>query len=67
MELSASQKMSFQCNILRTILQLESTFFELADDEVGNVLVVCDRGTMDPSACTFFKTPCIGNGLGPLK
>lgn len=53
-EMSHEQVLSFQRNILKTILQLESTFFELAEeDRDKNVLIVCDRGTMDPSAfCT---------------
>lgn len=51
-ELSQVQCQNFQCNILKTILQLEETFFDLAvGEEKKNVLVVCDRGTMDPSAC----------------
>ena len=51
-EFSPAQVTSFQRNILKTILRLETTFFELAEEDKGkNVLVVCDRGTMDPSAC----------------
>lgn len=51
-EFSPEQAYSFQRNMLKTILQLETTFFELAEDEEKrNVLVVCDRGAMDPSAC----------------
>lgn len=34
-------------------MQLEATFFELAEEEKKNTLVVCDRGTMDPSACKY--------------
>lgn len=49
--MSPKQAANFQCNILKTILQLEATFFELAEEEERNTLVVCDRGTMDPSAC----------------
>ena len=41
----------FQVNILKTILQLENTFFEMAEKDKGDVLIICDRGTMDPSAC----------------
>ena len=33
------------------MLQLEKTYFELADLNSGqNTLVICDRGAMDPSA-----------------
>lgn len=55
-EFSPEQVTSFQCNILKTILQLETTFFELAEHDKKNVLIVCDRGTMDPSACNFQHT-----------
>lgn len=50
-ELNPIQVKSFQTNIFRTILQIETTIFELAEHDKGNVLVVCDRGAMDPSAC----------------
>ena len=44
----------FQENIVRTILQLERTFFEMAEgDSARNVLVACDRGALDPSACQY--------------
>ena len=48
---TAEQAFGFQCNVLKTILQLEETFFEMADQDQGDVLIICDRGTMDPSAC----------------
>ena len=51
MTLTPSQSQRFQDNILRTILQLEKTFFDMAEEDRGNVLIVCDRGAMDPSAC----------------
>ena len=51
MELNAKQQKLFQLSILTTQLELEKTFFQLADHDVGSVLVVCDRGTMDPAAC----------------
>ena len=56
-KLSSKQADIFQLNILKTILQLEATYFELAEEDTKNVLVVCDRGTMDPSACQ-----CLGRG-----
>ena len=36
---------------MKTILQLETTYREMAERDKGNVLIVCDRGAMDPSAC----------------
>ena len=60
-ELSQKQVDCFQKNVLKTIIQLETTYFDLAEEETNrNVLVVCDRGTMDPSACKFcFNTVLI--------
>ena len=49
--LTKEQAFGFQCNILKTILQLETTFVEMAEKDQGNVLIICDRGAMDPSAC----------------
>ena len=43
---------TFQGNVLQTIMQLEKVYFDLAEQEEENVIVVCDRGAMDPSACT---------------
>ena len=51
MTFKPSQAQRFQDNILKTILQLEKTFFDMAEEDQGNVLIVCDRGAMDPSAC----------------
>ena len=40
-----------QENLLKTMIQIENTFFDLAmATEDRNVLVICDRGTMDASA-----------------
>ena len=44
----------FQENLLKTIMQLETTFFDLAESCNQNCLVICDRGVMDASACMFF-------------
>ena len=49
--LTPEQARGFQENILLTIMQLERTFFQLAEGDRRNVLIVCDRGAMDPSAC----------------
>ena len=57
--LTPEQGDGFQENILLTILQLERTFFQLAEGDRGNVLIVCDRGTMDPSACELCVCVCV--------
>lgn len=49
--LSETQADKFQENVLLTILQLEKTYFDMAAEDHGNCLVVCDRGAMDASAC----------------
>lgn len=40
----------FQENLLRTMLQIENTYFALAEASERNCLVICDRGAMDASA-----------------
>lgn len=50
-ELSHEQAYLFQLNLLKTLLQIEQTFFDLAAGHRDkNVLVICDRGAMDPFA-----------------
>ena len=41
----------FQENIIRTIIQLEKVYDDLAKLQEECVLIICDRGVMDPSAC----------------
>jgi hypothetical protein len=43
----------FQENLLKTMLQIENTFFQLGESLSRNCLIICDRGAMDASACTF--------------
>ena len=45
-----SQRLEFQENLLKTMLQLEDTYFSLARTQTRNCLVICDRGAMDCSA-----------------
>ncbi|XP_043787644.1 TRPL translocation defect protein 14 isoform X2 [Apis laboriosa] len=40
----------FQENLLRTMIQIENTFFQLGDSCTRNCLIICDRGAMDASA-----------------
>eukprot|EP00095_Tigriopus_kingsejongensis_P004401 maker-scaffold93_size381549-snap-gene-2.22 protein:Tk04401 transcript:maker-scaffold93_size381549-snap-gene-2.22-mRNA-1 annotation:"hypothetical protein EAI_01984" len=50
-ELTPEAAERFQENLLKTMLQMENTYFDLANAvENRNVLVICDRGTMDASA-----------------
>lgn len=49
-ELSDEDAFSFQCNLIKTMMTIENTYFELAKKSTKNCLMVCDRGTMDASA-----------------
>ncbi|XP_026329550.1 TRPL translocation defect protein 14 isoform X3 [Hyposmocoma kahamanoa] len=40
----------FQENLLKTMIQIENTFFELGRTSTRNCLIICDRGAMDASA-----------------
>nr|XP_034182173.1 TRPL translocation defect protein 14 isoform X4 [Osmia lignaria] len=40
----------FQENLLRTMIQIENTFFQLGESSSRNCLIICDRGAMDASA-----------------
>jgi predicted ATPase len=44
----------FQENLLKTMMQIEQTYFDLANSSSQDCLVICDRGAMDASA---FITP----------
>ncbi|KAJ3353508.1 hypothetical protein GGF32_002987 [Allomyces javanicus] len=53
-ELDEEQAEKFQENLLQVLLQLEQTYIDLAHSNYKNngqkSVVLCDRGTMDPSA-----------------
>jgi len=49
-ELPNYAQIEFQENLLRTMIQIENTFFQLAEASNRNCLVICDRGSMDASA-----------------
>ena len=44
------QRLDFQENLLKTMFQIEDTYFSLAATQTRNCLVICDRGAMDCSA-----------------
>lgn len=51
---------TFQENLLKTMIQMENTFFALAERFNRDCIIICDRGTMDASACKFpFDSPFI--------
>lgn len=49
-DLSAKEAYIFQENLLKTMLQIENTFFALAESCTRSCLIICDRGAMDASA-----------------
>ena len=50
-ELSEKAAEKFQANLLKTMIQIENSFFDLASScSSQNCLVICDRGAMDASA-----------------
>lgn len=49
-DLSEEESTMFQENLLKTMLQIEDTFFELGRTCKRNCLIICDRGAMDASA-----------------
>lgn len=51
---------------MKTLLQLEQTFFDLAASCRRNTLVISDRGAMDPSSCKFLEQSC-HNSYSSLK
>ena len=49
-DLSLEAQQQFQANLLKTMMQIENSFFDLAKASSRNCLVICDRGAMDASA-----------------
>ncbi|XP_076452635.1 TRPL translocation defect protein 14-like [Babylonia areolata] len=49
-DMNSDEAFSFQENIIRTMMQVENTFHDLAKDRCQNVMLICDRGIMDGSA-----------------
>ncbi|CAA9997719.1 unnamed protein product [Nesidiocoris tenuis] len=49
-DLTNDEAYKFQENLLKTMLQIENTFFELAESCSRDCLIICDRGAMDASA-----------------
>lgn len=49
-DLDEEEVYRFQENLMKTLLQLEQTFFDLAASCRRNTLVISDRGAMDPSS-----------------
>ncbi|KAL5017121.1 hypothetical protein ScPMuIL_006710 [Solemya velum] len=49
-DLTPEEVYRFQENLIKTMMQIENTFFELAHSCKQDCLVICDRGIMDASA-----------------
>ncbi|XP_067630004.1 TRPL translocation defect protein 14 [Eurosta solidaginis] len=46
----SSEAYKFQENLIRTMIQIENTYFELGHSSQRDCLIICDRGVMDASA-----------------
>ncbi|CAG0923032.1 unnamed protein product [Notodromas monacha] len=68
-DLSREGAFNFQENLLKTMLQIEQTFFTLAENISNkNVLVICDRGAMDPNIDeNSWQEILCRNGLNPVS
>ncbi|XP_034477959.1 TRPL translocation defect protein 14 isoform X2 [Drosophila innubila] len=49
-DLTEKEAYKFQENLIRTMVQIENTYFELGNSSSRNCLIICDRGVMDASA-----------------
>ncbi|KAM7343955.1 TRPL translocation defect 14 isoform 2-T2 [Cochliomyia hominivorax] len=49
-DLTEKEAYKFQENLIRTMIQIENTYFELGESSTRNCLIICDRGVMDASA-----------------
>ncbi|KRK00002.1 TRPL translocation defect protein 14 isoform X4 [Drosophila yakuba] len=49
-DLTEKEAYKFQENLIRTMVQIENTYFELGNSSNRNCLIICDRGVMDASA-----------------
>ncbi|XP_054740755.1 TRPL translocation defect protein 14 isoform X2 [Anastrepha obliqua] len=47
---NGSEAFKFQENLIRTMIQIENTYFELGQSSQRDCLIICDRGVMDASA-----------------
>lgn len=60
----------FQENLLRTMIQIENTYFELGKSSKRNCLIICDRGVMDASAYISkekWEKMMAANGWNPIE
>lgn len=49
-DLNAEEATLFQENLVRTMIQIEKTYFQLAKTSTQDCMIICDRGVMDASA-----------------
>ncbi|KAL1132351.1 hypothetical protein AAG570_010307 [Ranatra chinensis] len=69
-KLPGTEAFRFQENLLRTMLQIENTFFELGDSCSRDCLIICDRGAMDASAYISkekWERMMAANGWNPVE
>lgn len=69
-DLSAEEAFKFQENLLKTMLQIENTFFALGESCPRDCLIICDRGAMDASAFISkekWERMMANNGWNPVE
>jgi len=69
-DLTPEAAIQFQEDLLKTMMQIENTYFALAESFSRDCIVICDRGTMDPSAFVskeVWDQLCKSNGWNPVE
>ena len=69
-DLPKEAQQQFQANLLKTMMQIENSFFDLAKASSRNCLVICDRGAMDASAFVSrsqWEDILVTNGLDEVE
>lgn len=69
-DLSPDDAKLFQENLLKTMIQMENTFFALGERFNRDCIIICDRGTMDASAFITkgeWESLMKNNGWNPVE
>jgi len=69
-DLTEKEAYKFQENLVRTMIQIENTYFELAQSSTRNCLIICDRGVMDGGAYITkekWKKMMAANNWNPIE
>ncbi|TMW44369.1 hypothetical protein DOY81_010551, partial [Sarcophaga bullata] len=65
---NGSEAYKFQENLIRTMIQIENTYFELGKSSTRNCLIICDRGVMDANISKEkWEKMMATNGWNPIE